>query len=126
MELHNSHCSKLTLDINAQQIGMCVCSVVSLVLFDQVRYVGLYRPGKQPGGAMRPPPDFIFSGEYMAHDPHGSSSNFNTLEGEWYCRSKILATLSYFGVENGDASPRPLATPGDNRLSRVPRDVTLL
>lgn len=62
-----------------------------------LRYVGLYRPGKHPGGAISPPPDFILSGEYMAHDPHGSSSNFNTLEGEWYCRSKILATLSYFG-----------------------------
>lgn len=63
---------------------------------------------------MSAPPDFILSGEYMAHDPQGSSSNFNTLEGEWYCLSKILATLSYFGGEKAtrrrDRSSRRVIT----------------
>lgn len=88
----------------------------------ELRYVGLQRPGKHPGGAISPPPDFIFSGEYIAHDPHGSSSNFSTLEGEWYCLSKILANLSYSGYNQRAA--RPLRAPGDDRLSRNGGDVT--
>lgn len=88
-----------------------------------VRYVGLYRAGKHPGGAISPPPDFILSGEYIAHDPQGSSSNFNTLEGEWYCRSKILATCIVLLGGKGDGSPRPLRPPGVDRLNAARRDV---
>lgn len=90
----------------------------------ELRYVGLYRPGKHPGGAMSPPPDFILSGEYMAHDPQGSSSNFNTLEGEWYCRSKILATcIVLVGLKRRRvAAAAPM--PGADRLRPSRRDVS--
>lgn len=66
---------------------------------------------------MSPPPDFILSGEYMAHDPHGSSSNFSTLEGEWYCRSKILTAVTELP---GKIRSRGASTPPDyDRLSRL-------
>lgn len=83
-----------------------------------LRYVGLYRPGKHPGGPISPPPDFILSGEYIAHDPHGSSSNFNTLEGEWYWRSKILAACGRVRVKSAERSDCPLRSPAVDRLAR--------